>query len=314
MSTPAYFGCVFLVTALLIAVIAYTRPSFATDLALWVGLQEPPQSEPDSFFDVRVAPLFEQRCVDCHGAIRRKGKLRLDSFAGTLRGGKHGSVVEAGNSEGSEIYNRLILPSDDEKAMPPKGSKSLSEDEITVVELWINYGASGELPAADIKEAPEMVEEVTFPEIDMAAVAEQRAPLAPMVRELQERFPGVISYMSRGSADLAVNGSLLGATFDDEALSSMAPISERIVWLNLSRTGITGASGSTLATMGNLRFLRLSNTEITDKTIAALASLPALESLSVIGTGVTTKGLIPLRAKGIMIYADNIEMVAIGAN
>ena len=83
---------------------------------------------------------------------------------------------------------------------------------MKLLELWIAAGASSTLPADAIKDAPTneapVVAEVAFPEIDPAAVTQLRAPLAPEVAQLKQRFPDVLDYESRGSADLVVNVSL----------------------------------------------------------------------------------------------------------
>ena len=48
----------------------------------WVpGLETVPQAAPGSFYTVRVAPLFADHCIGCHGENRQKAELRLDSFA-----------------------------------------------------------------------------------------------------------------------------------------------------------------------------------------------------------------------------------------
>src|SRR5882762_10905259 len=37
-----------------------------------------------TFFASRVAPIFENKCSNCHNAQKRKGKLRLDSFENVM--------------------------------------------------------------------------------------------------------------------------------------------------------------------------------------------------------------------------------------
>jgi uncharacterized membrane protein len=41
-----------------------------------------------TFFESRVAPIFENKCSSCHNAEKRKGKLRLDTFENVMRGGR----------------------------------------------------------------------------------------------------------------------------------------------------------------------------------------------------------------------------------
>lgn len=290
------------------------RPTLAYSIRETLGLEKPPKTTPDSFYAVRVAPLFEAHCVGCHGERRQKAELRLDSFAATLRGGKRGPVIEAGNVKDSELVARITLPRSDEKAMPPDGKPPLRIEDVTVIKLWVAAGASGTQPVSEIKGAPEPLTEVKFPEIDAAAVARGREQLAAAVNRLQARFPGVLAYESRGSADLEVNASLLGDAFDDAALAALAPLRDRIVRADLSSTSISDASAQALAGWKRLRALRLANTSVTDATVSALTALDSLRALTVIGTVVTEQSLTPLRAKNVRIYARNDIPAASNAN
>src|SRR5262249_39607091 len=141
---------------------------------------------------------------------KQKGRLRLDTYESLMRGGKHGLMIKAGNAKGSELLRRVSLPPSDDDAMPPQGKRPLSPNQIKLLELWIAAGASSTLPAGGIKDAPTNevpVAEVTFPEIDPAAVTQSRAPLASVVSQLKQRFPGILDYESRGSAYLALDAS-----------------------------------------------------------------------------------------------------------
>src|SRR5688572_3966843 len=88
LSAVAYFSWVALATVLGFAVAALLRPNFAYKLRETVGLAKPLIPAPQSFYAVRVAPLLQSHCAGCHGERRQKGKLRLDSFASAMRGGK----------------------------------------------------------------------------------------------------------------------------------------------------------------------------------------------------------------------------------
>jgi len=152
LSAAGYFGCVALLTLAGVGVAMLARPAFGHDMLQWIGLERTPQAQPSSFYAQRVAPLVEARCAACHGDKRQKGDLRLDSFASLLRGGKHGAVIVAGDAKNSELVTRIFLPASDDRAMPPSGKTPLTEDEKTVIKLWIAHGASGSL--RDIPGAP----------------------------------------------------------------------------------------------------------------------------------------------------------------
>ncbi|HEY4078693.1 MAG TPA: c-type cytochrome domain-containing protein [Rhizomicrobium sp.] len=301
MSAKAYFGAVALATALGVAAAMLLRPGFAHTVLEWTGLERVPQASADSFYLQRVEPLLEAHCTGCHGTQRAKGGLRLDSLAAVLRGGKHGAVVAA-NVKDSSLFERITLPMTDDRAMPPSGKTPLNKDEITVIGLWIASGASGTLPARAVKGAPRLVAPVKMPELNPAAVAKARAPLAALVGQLQERLPDVVQYQSRDSADLVINAALRRGGFGDSDLRVLLPLSARIVAVDLSGTAITDAAAPMLAAMPMLRSVRLMGTKTTDAIITALTASKTLKVL-VVGKA-SPAALAPLRQKGVRIYED----------
>jgi hypothetical protein len=248
--------------------------------------------DPNTFYGGRVHPLLVARCISCHGANRKKGGLRLDSYAGLMRGGKDGSVVKSGDVKGSELFRRITLPAEHEDFMPAEGKRALTANEIELIQLWIADGASDTLPihaltGAPTGLAPTVVAEVVIEDVDPAAVQRSRAALAPVVAQLKERYPYVIDYESRGSAHLHLNASLLRSRFTDEQLVDFAPVADHIVRANLSGTGITNRSAPLIAAMKRLRVLHLRDTQIGDETVQALRALDQLESLNIFGAPVT---------------------------
>ena len=93
------------------------------------------------FADV-VQPILEARCVSCHNTNKKKGGLLMTSFATLMEGGKNGEIIKVGaDPTKSEIIHRVTLPEDDEDFMPPEGKKPLTEDQIAILEWWIEKGA-----------------------------------------------------------------------------------------------------------------------------------------------------------------------------
>jgi hypothetical protein len=300
---PVYVAGVVAVTLALIGAAAWLRPGLRTDLALLSGLHKPVVAAPGSFYSVRVAPILDAHCTGCHGATRSKGALRLDGFGNLALGGRHGPVVVAGDPAASTLLNRVLLPPDDPRAMPPKGKAPLAADEITVLRLWIGRGASPSLPAAAVKGAPPLPKVVAFPDFDPARVARMRAPAAPAVEALQRRFPGAVGYVARGSADVTINASLVGSRFGDAELALFDPLRDHVVALDASRTAITDASAARLAAMPRLQTLRLNGTQVSGSTAAALAGARSLRSLSVVATRIRPGDLAAFRDRGVRLHA-----------
>jgi uncharacterized membrane protein len=257
----------------------------------------PANAGANTFYGARVDPIFAARCVTCHGPAKHRANLRLDSYQSLMRGGKDGPVVRAGSVQGSDLFRRITLPSGHDDFMPKESNRPLSPNEVKLIELWIAAGASDSLPVGAIKDAPadagspNAVAEVTFDEIDPAAVARMRAEIAPVVTQLQKQFPNILDYESRGSANLIVNASLMGSKFGDSDLAAFAPLAGSLAVADFSRTAITDRSASAIAAMKRLRVLRLTNTAITDTAVQALGSLDQLESLNAFGTKITAASL-----------------------
>ena len=86
-------------------------------------------------FEREVLPIFESRCVSCHGETPQAG-LDLRSLAAALRGGRHGEVIEEGFSEKSIVIRQL-----ESGAMPPKGAgEPVTAGEIERIRSWIDGG------------------------------------------------------------------------------------------------------------------------------------------------------------------------------
>jgi hypothetical protein len=104
----------------------------------------PPSDKKDLTFEKDIKPLFDQSCVGCHGPKEAKGKLRLDTLAGTLKGSVDGKVLEPGKSASSFLVaNIAFLGNEDDFMPPPKDTKypKLTDEQVGLVRAWIDQGA-----------------------------------------------------------------------------------------------------------------------------------------------------------------------------
>jgi uncharacterized membrane protein len=258
---------------------------------------KPTEENPATFYGARIQPLFEGHCITCHGQNKHKARLRLDSYAAVMRGGKHGPVIKPGDVKGSELFHRITLPPSDDDFMPAENKRPLSVSDVELIGAWISSGASRTLAADAIAAVPAnsasqtTVPELNFQEIDPNAVTRERAAFASIISQIQLRLPNVVEYQSRTSANVVVNASWLGSKFGDNDVVALAPVSDRIVAADFSGTAITDRSARAIAAMKKLRQLRLAHTAITDTTIQEFGSLDHLESLSIFDTRVTASSL-----------------------
>ena len=75
-----------------------------------------------------IRPVLDAKCVQCHGAEKDKGKLRMHTKEDLLKGGKQvgSDILIKGNFEDSELIYRITLPKDDDEAMPPSKTRIIT--------------------------------------------------------------------------------------------------------------------------------------------------------------------------------------------
>lgn len=101
-----------------------------------------PASAADKYFLERVKPVFDAKCLSCHGPEKQKGSYRIDQKAIALKGGSSEKVaIKPGNPFESYLVRLLMLPADHDDVMPPAGKGSLTPDELLNVIRWIQQGA-----------------------------------------------------------------------------------------------------------------------------------------------------------------------------
>jgi len=101
-------------------------------------LASPTNAENVEFFERSVRPLLERSCIECHGAEKSKGGLRLDSLAGWKEGGHSGAVIVEGDPDESLLVT-AIRYRDKDLQMPP--DDELSSRDKAVFEEWVRRGA-----------------------------------------------------------------------------------------------------------------------------------------------------------------------------
>jgi uncharacterized membrane protein len=247
-----------------------------------------------AFFSARVEPIFDDKCVQCHGPQKKKGKLRLDTFDFVIQGGKDGLIVRPGDLKNSELYRRITLPRDDKDAMPAEGKPGLTEIELKVIEFWITSGATENVTAAKVKaSAPPAPVKVVVPPL-----APDYRPRSTEIAALQTKLGVRLVLRSQDPKDGIVLRTVSAPErCDDAVLRALKPIANLIVDAELARTKVTDEGLKTLGGFPNLRYIDLSNTAVTSSGLAPLTSLAKLESLNLTATGVDDQGVLPFRNK-----------------
>ena len=252
-------------------------------------------------FDGVALRIFENHCTACHNPGKLKGNLKLDTYEGVLAGGQSGPVVRAGDPGSSELLKRVHLPLEDKAHMPPKGKTPLTDDEMAVLAWWIEAGVpkSGTLKARNAPVEIRVAFSRTLPEGERRVVEElqnrQASEYEATLKGLRASVPGSLRAILPGERDLEYTAAIAGTSFGDAELQKLGSVGGDLLWLDLSRTGVTDAGLKVLAKMPKLERLDLRGTAVGDDGVRALASLSNLQTLSLYGTGVTDAGLESLR-------------------
>lgn len=268
------------------------------------GLAPMAASEPVNF-GKDIWPIFQDRCVSCHGESKQKGDLRLDSRAAIEKGGHDGPIYVAGKPEESSLVKLISLPKGHEDIMPAKGDP-LKEEEIAAIRRWVEEGAQfGEWTAptataganATAESAVKTAAPASGPDPEVARYAALGQGLSAPSQEAIDavRAAGALALpLFQDTPLLRVDFHLAGDRVTDEQLKLLVPLANNIVWLNLANTKITDAGLAQISCLSNLTRLHLEKTGITDAGLDHLAGFSQLEYLNLYGTGVSDAGIAKL--------------------
>jgi hypothetical protein len=85
-----------------------------------------------------IQPIFQKRCIMCHGAQMQMAGLRLDDRDLAMKGSASGPVIKPGNAAASRMI--VMVTGAERKVMPPSGPP-LSDVQIAALKTWIDTGA-----------------------------------------------------------------------------------------------------------------------------------------------------------------------------
>ena len=93
---------------------------------------DPPADVPE--FQRDIMPIFEAKCIRCHGAKRRGGKLDMRTMDAMLSGGETGPAFQKGNSRKSLLIELIHY-----NEMPPKkATPKVTKAELDLLRRWID--------------------------------------------------------------------------------------------------------------------------------------------------------------------------------
>ena len=256
-----------------------------------------------------VKPILAEKCMSCHNNKKAKGDLIMESEELLLKGGKTGNLWDSTASDFGLLLQRVHLPLEQKKHMPPHGKPQLTDEELEIIEGWIRRGSNFTMKASHLPadDTLRIIAVRYFMNSDAAQYDFEEADPAT-VRKLNTS--------NRVVASESLNSPALTVTFFNsklyniEQLKELASVKKQIVSLDLSKMPVKDADIKLISEFENLRRLHLNFTPITGATLNELQRLKFLRTLSVSGTKVGARELDALKnfPKLKTVYAWNIPV------
>jgi mono/diheme cytochrome c family protein len=98
-------------------------------------VRQAPQAGPVSY-SRQIAPIFQAKCAECHGAETQEAGLNLSTYELAMKGSEYGTVIEAGDADGSLLVEMVAA------GEMPQDADPLPAEEIALIRSWVEAGAT----------------------------------------------------------------------------------------------------------------------------------------------------------------------------
>ena len=242
-------------------------------------------------FDDLIHPIFDAKCASCHNLHKQKGELSFADTLSMLKGGKTGKLFVSGYPEISLLLQRVHLPIDDEKHMPPSSKPQLSADEINLLGLWIKNQASFTqkviaLPATDSLRllANKLLKGPAAPEENFDFSAADEKTIAKLTTDYR-----TIQHVAKASPGLDVR-IFNKDIYSVKQLEELGEIKSQVISLSLAKLPVKNEDLTKVSMFENLRKLDINFTDVNTSGLASLSSLKYLHTLCLSGTKISSAG------------------------
>jgi uncharacterized membrane protein len=237
-------------------------------------------------FTDMVQPILDAKCISCHNSKKAKGELVMETQQLLLRGGKDGALWDTTDVNMSLLLQRVHLPEEEKKHMPPTGKPQLNEQELTILYNWIKRGASFKMKVNELEPTDTLrsIAENIFRSSDEEETYDFAAANEKTIQKLNTNYRAVYS-LATGSPAIAVD--FFGASFfKPDQLKDLLEIKTQLVSLNLDKMPVTDNDLQTIGQLTDLRKLNLSFSKITGNGLSALGKLNHLKNISLTNTAI----------------------------
>ncbi len=251
-------------------------------------------------YEQLIQPILQQKCVSCHKPSKKKGELVMSSFADLVKGGKSGAIFNSEHPQKSELLKRVLLPIGEEKHMPPKGKSQLTDDEVALLEWWIENKTCADCTVADMqnREKVEPILQKYIPTQTTLDTANLDVLTNKQFATLQAK--GIQVTSASATSPLIALSLQNQNEIKRSMIKSMKPIRKNISELNLSYATVNEQLIDFISGLDNLQKLQLQHTQVSDKAISKLKNLKNLQSLNLYDTPVSDESIENLTALPIL--------------
>ncbi|HEV3250606.1 MAG TPA: chitobiase/beta-hexosaminidase C-terminal domain-containing protein [Puia sp.] len=249
-------------------------------------MQNKVQLDEAVLFTDMVKPILDTKCVSCHNNKKAKGELVMETPRLLLKGGKNGALWDTTAPNLSLILQRIHLPEEEKKHMPPIGKPQLSDQEMAILYNWIKRGANFMIKVTELEPTDTLrsIARNMFRSSDEEENYDFTAANEKTIQKLNTNYRAVYP-LSRESPAIAVD--FFGAAFfKSEQLKSLLEIKTQLVSLYLNKIPVTDNDLQIIGQMTNLRNLNLSFSKITGNGLSSLDKLNHLKNLSLTNTSI----------------------------
>ena len=240
-----------------------------------------------------VKPILQSKCISCHNTSKAKGKLVMETEEMLLKGGKNGKLWDSTAENYGLLLQRVHLPLESKKHMPPKGKPQLTQQEIQILYGWIKHNADFDIKVIELPEEDTLrqIAHILFNTIEsddyeFAAADEKK------IKKLNTTYR-VVYPLAAASPALGVE-FFSAQAYTPAQLKELLAVKEQVVSLNLNKMPVKDEELKTIGQFSNLRKLNLSFTNITGSTLSELRKLSELKQLSLSGTTVKEHDILSL--------------------
>jgi uncharacterized membrane protein len=290
---------------------------FSSDTVVTTAIKPLPNVQEAFAYNDVIQPILQTKCYSCHNENKQKGKLRMDDITLLMKGGKNGSIIDINNVDSSEMLQRLLLPTDNDKHMPPKEKPQPTEAQIALLHWWISNKADFKKKVKDLEQSEKikplllaLQKQVIIKKesIDLPVATVEKGD-DKTIAQLREKGWFILP-VSQNSNYLSVSLTNVDS-IDKKDVGLLNKLSKQLIFLRINNPAFNDDALLSISKLSNLRRLNLAGTGITDKALQQLKSLENLQQLNLVGTKVSAQGILQLQnlkaLKSMFLYQTGIS-------